>query len=202
MMISGCAVRLWRTSIKESNVTAQRAHKLLRYSKNFNYEIQAERIARRNWILAVRLDVNVNTRGRATTPRILWMPGRRNGKKYFDSIPFPEFFNFQSRTRPNLFERVFVRDSRYLCVIFRALSDGGAILHSLSDEYFRYSSHANVSLTLLILFYFFANSSAHWKNSRATIILVFTIRKRILRGNGGNTWKEIEFVKEMNPRNN
>lgn len=206
MMISGRVVRLWRTSIKESNVTAHKERTNYCVTVRISI-IQAERIARRNWILAVRLDVNTWTR----------VGGQRH-REFFECPDHETVRNILTRSLLLNFsisslEHGEIYSSEYLCEtrdIYALYSE-----HCRTEEPFCIPFLTSTSVIrrmfhwpfwYLYLFYFFfsffANSSAHWKNSRATIILVFTIEQRILRGNGGNTWKEIEFVKEMNPRNN
>lgn len=190
-MISGCVVRLWRRKIKESNATAQRAHKLLRYSKNFNYSLNASRDEIEFWPCVRHRWMNTRNARWATTPRILWIP--ENGfpdttfKKYFE---IRSLFNFQSRIWRNLFVTESLREIFIPSIV-------GSEPFCTSTFVIRPTRMFHCSFLVLVsflFFFFFWNNSAQWKNSRTTIVFVFTIiKKGIVRGKRWKYGKELSL---------
>lgn len=149
MMISGCVVRLWRTKIKESNATAQRADKLLRYSKNFNYSLNASRDEIEFWPCVRREHATVAN----DTANSSNNSDDETFKEYFDSISSREFFNFFSASKYGEIysrDRVFTRE--YLCVI---RSIAGSQPFCTSTFVIRRTRTFHCPFWYLYLFYFF-----------------------------------------------
>lgn len=173
MMISGCVVRLWRTKIKESNATAQRADKLLRYSKNFNYSLNASRDEIEFWP-CVRHEHATVANDTANSSN---NSDDETFKEYFDSISSREFFNFFSASKYGEIysrDRVFTRE--YLCVI---RSIAGSQPFCTSTFVIRRTRTFHCPFWYLYLFYFFFFFGTIARTEKILVRrLLFTIIKK------------------------